>query len=108
VKTRSLRNELVGISKEFEKVKYDTLSDRFSEVVSGSPEEGMVASDGFQAGGGAVPGEASGAMPPAQMGKQEALHQFTVDLTEEARSGKIPLDAFGRFTCEFCGATIEL
>ena len=28
-------------------------------------------------------------MAPAAMGKQEALKQFTVDLTEQARSGKI-------------------
>jgi len=89
VKTRSLHNALLAISREFEKIKYDTLTDRFNEVVAGSPEEGMVASDGFQIGGGAVPGEASGAMPPAQMGKQEALRQFTVDLTEQARSGKM-------------------
>jgi type VI secretion system protein VasG len=89
VHTRTLRNELVAISKEFDKIKYDTLTDRFTEVVSGSPEEGLAATDGFQAGGGAVPGEASGAMPPPQMGKQEALRRFTVDLTEEARSGKM-------------------
>ena len=46
-------------------------------------------SDGFQVGGGAAPGEASGAMPPAQMGKQEALRRFAVDLTERARKGEI-------------------
>src|SRR3546814_19502626 len=28
-------------------------------------------------------------MAPAQMGKQEALKQFTVDLTEQARKGEI-------------------
>jgi type VI secretion system protein VasG len=89
MKTRSLRNGLTGVSQEFDKIKYDTLTDRFAEVVSGSPENNLRATDGFQAGGGAVPGEASGAMPPAQMGKQEALHQFTVDLTEQARSGKM-------------------
>ncbi|HHJ17833.1 MAG TPA: type VI secretion system ATPase TssH [Gammaproteobacteria bacterium] len=89
VKTRGLRNELLSISKEFDKIKTETLTERFDEVVAGSPEEGMGATDGFQAGGGAVPGEASGAMPPAQMGKQEALRQFTVDLTEQAREGKM-------------------
>jgi len=36
-----------------------------------------------------VPGEASGAMAPAQMGKQEALKKFAVDLTARAREGKI-------------------
>jgi len=89
LKTKELRNQLLAISKEFEKVKIDTLTDRFSEVVGGSPEEGLGASDGSQVGGGAVPGEASGAMAPAALGKQEALKQFTVDLTEQARSGKM-------------------
>ncbi|MCO8120420.1 type VI secretion system ATPase TssH [Stieleria sp. TO1_6] len=89
LKTRNLTHALYGISAEFEKVKLDTLTDRFNEIVSASPEESMRSSDGFQVGGGAVPGEASGAMPPAAMGKQEALKQFTVDLTENARQGKI-------------------
>ncbi len=89
LKTKELRNQLLGISKEFDKIKIDTLTDRYGEVVGGSPEEGLGASDGFQVGGGAVPGEASGAMSPAAMGKQEALRQFTVDLTEQARSGKM-------------------
>ena len=87
VKTKSLRNELLGISKEFEKIKPDSLSDEFAKIVSGSPEDGLAATDGFQSG--ATPGEASGAMAPAAMGKQEALKQFTVDLTEQARTGKI-------------------
>ncbi|HUW54114.1 MAG TPA: type VI secretion system ATPase TssH [Rhodanobacter sp.] len=88
VQTRSLRNALIGISKEFEKIKSETLTEKFREVVDGSPEDHQSASDGFKMGG-AAPGEASGAMGPAQMGKQEALKQFTVDLTEQARSGKI-------------------
>jgi type VI secretion system protein VasG len=89
LKTKMLRNALLAISKEFDKVKLDTLTDRFGEVVAGSPEEVMSSSDGFQVGGGAVPGEASGAMPPAQMGKQEALNAYSVDWTERARNGEI-------------------
>ena len=89
LKTKSLNHVLLSISKEFDKVKVETLTERFDELLSGSPEEGLIASDGFQVGGGAVPGEASGAMAPAQMGKQQALKQFTVDLTEQARSGKM-------------------
>ncbi|MEO1616207.1 MAG: type VI secretion system ATPase TssH [Planctomycetota bacterium] len=89
LKTRSLINALRSISEEFAKIKLETLTERFEEVVAGSPEESMAATDGFQIGGGAVPGEASGAMPPAAMGKQEALQQFTVDLTENARNGNI-------------------
>ncbi|MFI3187710.1 MAG: type VI secretion system ATPase TssH [Methylococcaceae bacterium] len=89
VKTKELSRILQSISKEFDKIKAETLTERFDEIVKGSPEEGLMASDGFQVGGGAVPGEASGAMAPAQMGKQQALKQFTVDLTEQARSGKM-------------------
>lgn len=89
LKTKGLSHALLGISKEFEKVKVDTLTERFDEIVGNSPETALAASDGFQVGGGAVPGEASGAMAPAQMGKQEALKRFTVDLTEQARSGKM-------------------
>ncbi len=88
LKTSSLRNALYDISKEFEKIKFDTLTDRFDEVVEGSPEATLRATDGFQ-GEGAAPGETSGAIAPAQMGKQQALKQFTTDLTEQARSGKI-------------------
>ncbi|MDH3594183.1 MAG: type VI secretion system ATPase TssH [Rhodospirillales bacterium] len=89
LKTPGLRNALLGMSREFEKVKLDTLGDRFDEVVGGSPEDALAASDGFQVGGGAAPGEASGAMAPSQMGKQEALRQFSVDLTERARKGEL-------------------
>jgi type VI secretion system protein VasG len=89
VRTRHLRNALVAISAEFDKIKPEALVEKFAEVVAGSPEDGQSASDGFHLGGAGAPGEASGAMGPAQMGKQEALKQFTVDLTEQARSGKI-------------------
>ncbi len=89
LKTRGLNHTLQNISKEFDKIKLETLTESFNDIVSGSPEEGMTANDGSHVGGGAVPGEASSAMAPAQMGKQEALKQFTVDLTEQARSGKL-------------------
>jgi len=89
LKTPGLRNALPAISKEFDKVKVDVLSERFGEVVGGSPEDGMGAQDGFKVGGGAAPGEASDAMAPAAMGKQDALQRFTVDLTEQARNGKL-------------------
>lgn len=89
LKTRGLRAGLVGISKEFDKIGVDALTERFDALLSGSPEERLGATDGFQVGGGAVLGEASGAMAPAQLGKQEALQQFSVDLTERARSGEI-------------------
>src|SRR5262245_17952962 len=89
LKTPSLRNVLVGVSREFDKVKADTLAEDFAQIVSGSPEAALAASDGSQLASQAAPGEASGAMPPAQLGKQEALKRFTVDLTDQARQGKI-------------------
>ena len=89
LKTPGLRNRLSAISKQFENIKIDTLVDGFATITGGSPEETMGASDGFQVGGGVAPGETSGAVAPAQMGKQEALQRFTVDLTERARKGEI-------------------
>jgi type VI secretion system protein VasG len=89
LETRGLRHVLTSISKEFDRIKAETLKDNFGKIVEGSPEEGQRASDGFQTGGGAAPGEASGALAPAQFGKQEALKQFTTDLTEQARGGKM-------------------
>jgi type VI secretion system protein VasG len=89
LKTTALRNALYSISREFQKIKAETLSEEFATIVAGSPEEGQAAKDGFQVGGGAVPGEASGAMAPAQMGKMEALKKFAVDLTAKARAGEM-------------------
>ena len=86
VKTTFLRNALYAISRQFERIKPDDLADGMAKIVSGSPEDGQTASDGSGAG---APGEASGAIAPAAMGKQEALKKFTVDLTEQARSGKM-------------------
>ncbi|MGQ0502398.1 MAG: type VI secretion system ATPase TssH [Panacagrimonas sp.] len=86
LKTHSLRNALLAISKQFEKLKPEALSDEFHKIVQGSSEDGLGAADGS---GAAAPGEASGAIAPAAMGKQEALKKFTTDLTEQARSGKM-------------------
>ena len=88
LKTKGLAHELFAMSGEFQKVKPDALSENFHVIVGGSPEDELSAKDGSTVGGGAAPGEASGAMP-AQMGGQEALSQFTVDLTKEAEDGKI-------------------
>jgi type VI secretion system protein VasG len=89
LKTDSLRNVFLGLSREFSKIKAEQLTDDFSKIVAGSPEDGMRASDGSGLSAGAGPGETSGAIPPAEMGKQEALKRFTVDLTEKARKGEI-------------------
>ena len=84
LKTKNLRNVLMSISKQFERIQTDDLTENFLKIVGGSPEDQQAASES-----GAAPGEASGAISPAAMGKQEALKQFTTDLTEQARGGKM-------------------
>src|SRR3984885_5327850 len=88
LKTPSLRNIFLNLSGEYSNIKVETLTDGFASVTHGSPEESLGAAD--QAGaGGVAPGETSGAMAPAGMGKQEALGKFSVDLTDKARKGEI-------------------
>ncbi|HEY0802150.1 MAG TPA: type VI secretion system ATPase TssH [Steroidobacteraceae bacterium] len=89
LKTPGLKNALLNISREFDKIVPDRLADEFDKIVAGSPENALQASDGSGLGSQAAPGEFSDAMAPAQMGKQEALKKFTVDLTEQARAGKL-------------------
>lgn len=88
LKTHSLRNVLLASAKEFQKIKYEELIEDLAKIVHGSPESEMQANDNSHLIS-SVPGEASGAMAPAQMGKQEALKRFTVDLTERARKGEV-------------------
>ena len=88
LKTPSLRNVFLNLSKEFASIKLETLTDNFAQVTAGSPEESLGAADQSGAAG-VAPGETSGAMSPPAMGKQEALGRFSVDLTEKARKGEI-------------------
>jgi len=87
LKTTRLKAALLSISKQFDRIKIEDLTDNFARLLAGSPEHGQRASDG--SGTAADPGEASGAIAPAAMGKQEALKRYTVDLTERARQGEI-------------------
>lgn len=84
LRTKGLSHALLDISGEFTKVKAEPLSDEFSSITAGSPEESDEGS-----GSQAEPGEASDALTPAAMGKQEALEQFSIDLTGKARSGEL-------------------
>jgi type VI secretion system protein VasG len=84
LKTPSLRNSLFAISRQFEKINVDTLTAEFSRLLGNSPEEQLSASAS-----GAAPGEASDAVAPAALGKQEALKRYATDLTERARKGQI-------------------
>jgi len=84
LRTTALRNALLAMSREWARVKPDDLSDAIPSVLKDSPEASQAASNT-----GAAPGEASGAVAPAAMGKQEALAKFAVDLTQRARDGGI-------------------
>ena len=84
LKTPTLRSALLAISKQFDKIKLDDLVEKFPTLLAASPEAYQGASET-----GGAPGEASDAIAPAAMGKQEALKRFTTDLTEQARSGKM-------------------
>ena len=89
LKTRGLRNALMAVSREFDKIKVDTLVDDLASIISASPEEAMSSQDGSRLGAGGGPSGGEGTGAPAAMGKQEALAQFSVDLTERARKGEI-------------------
>jgi type VI secretion system protein VasG len=88
LKTGGLRRALEGISKEFTKINLDTLTGQFQQIVGGSPEEELAATDGTQLGREA-PAPAEGEMAAAPLGQQEALRRFSVDLTQKARQGDI-------------------
>jgi type VI secretion system protein VasG len=86
LKTSSLRNALNAISKEFQKVKVEELTDRFAALFEGSAEARLAAASAAVS----TPGTPSGdAIAPAALGKQEALAKFSVDLTDRARKGEI-------------------
>ena len=85
LKTPGLRHAFSAISRELDKIKVDQLTEGFDKIVGGSPETSLRRSGDAAS----APGEATGAMAPAAMGKQEALARFSVDLTERARQGEI-------------------
>jgi type VI secretion system protein VasG len=89
LKTPSLRTVLHAMSKEFQAIEPDKFANELAKVVAGSPEDQQIATDGSGLDASGGPGEVSGAMAPAQLGKQEALRKFAVDLTERARKGEI-------------------
>ncbi|MCL2163299.1 MAG: type VI secretion system ATPase TssH [Oscillospiraceae bacterium] len=85
---KTLRGVTLGLSQEFTRINVDDVQSKLASLISGSPEEGSVSTT-QTFGDNAEPGETSGAMAPAAMGKQEALRKFTVDITERASKGEL-------------------
>jgi type VI secretion system protein VasG len=74
LRTPNLRNALYALSRQFEKISFDALSARFDALLDGSPEA-------------RAPLSAGSAAPLAA--ENDALARYTVDLTAEARAGKL-------------------
>ncbi len=86
---RGLSYELMGISQEFQKIRLHELSESFAKITAGSPEERQTATDGTQLGHGPADTKDGDHVAPAALGKQETLQKYSVDLTENAREGRI-------------------
>lgn len=76
----TLSRQLTGISREFESLALPTLTADLPAILENSSEATAAPAGEGAAGGGPA---------PAGAGKTQALDQFTVDLTEIARSGKM-------------------
>jgi type VI secretion system protein VasG len=87
LKIRELAGVLLGISREFAKVKVEDLCAHFHQLLADSPEATLAAADGtnFRS----TEDGASSEATLAAGGKQEALAKFAVDLTEKARNGEL-------------------
>ncbi len=84
LKTPHLQTYLFGLSDEFRKLNTDQITDNLLTITAGSPEDGMEE----HAGGGATPGETSGAIQGDGKGGS-ALAMYSVDLTDKARKSEI-------------------
>jgi len=84
LKTRTLLNALQAISLEFRKIDINRLGSDFEVITKSSGEDTQVsgAPAAAGAGGSVVPGDTA-------MGDGSALAQFSTDLTQQARDGKI-------------------
>ena len=83
-----LMPEMDALSKQLRQIDVLKLADEFDSIVEGSPETAQYAAANV-GDPDAMPGEASGALAPAQLGKQEALKKYTTDLTKQARDGEL-------------------
>jgi type VI secretion system protein VasG len=90
LRTPSLRNVLIGISTEFDEIDDSELGNRFEEIIAGSPEDGLGAIDGTSNFESAIaPASTEEAASVPGIPKQDALQQFSIDLTKRAREGEL-------------------
>src|SRR5579872_3936511 len=79
-----MAREMGDVSREFQKIQIDALKKDFATIVEGSVEEGQTPSMAEAAAAAGQPGGA-----PKIGGKTPNLDQFTVNLTDNAKKGKI-------------------
>ncbi len=84
LKTQTLTNALQNISMEFRKIDANRLASDFEGLTKGSTETTQVSAAPADASAGGDPG--AGGVPG---GEGSALEQFSTDLTQQARDGKI-------------------
>jgi type VI secretion system protein VasG len=82
LKTATLKNALFNISPEFRKVQVEKLGAEFEGICASSHETTQHDAGGSAGGAGGDPGA-------GPVGEGEALAKFSVDLTQQARDGKI-------------------
>ena len=75
-RTYSLSGVLAGMSAQFGRIAADALLERLPELVRGSPEDGAALAAAAPAG-------------PAEAGGASALARYAVDLTAQARAGRL-------------------
>ena len=84
LKSAALRSALYAISGEFRKVQVERLAAEFETLTASSHETTQGIGSGTGAEGSGASGDGSG-----PVGEGEALVKFSVDLTQQARDGKI-------------------
>ena len=89
LKTPSLHHLLTGISPVLASLSADRLTDEFAVLTRGSTEEDDGNIDRADVNRAIGADDSTGPPSAAIMGKQEALAQFSVDLTEKARNDEI-------------------
>lgn len=81
--TPDLARLMREVTREFQKISEETLRKNFWAIVAGSPEDHETSQSAE------IPGMGQGVPSGATGGKTQNLNQFTIDLTANARAGKV-------------------